>query len=162
MRDLVVYYSFEGNTEYVADKICEATGADKLRLAPRKAYKGEGFTKFVWLGRSAVMAEKPELEDYSIDLDLYDRIIFGFPVWASNVTPPLRTFIIENKEKLAGKSFIAFACQSGNGAQKAFPKLAKLLGIGSFDKTEIFIDPKAKASEEKDAQIAGFCEALKR
>ena len=22
MRDLVVYYSFEGNTEYVADKIC--------------------------------------------------------------------------------------------------------------------------------------------
>ena len=161
MRDLVVYYSFEGNTDYVADKICASTGADKLRLAPKKAYKGEGFTKFVWLGRSAVMAEKPALEEYSIDLDQYDRIIFGFPVWASNVTPPLRTFVIENKEKLSGKKFVAFACQSGNGAQKAFPKLAKILGIEAFEKTEIFIDPKALASEEKDEQIAAFCEALK-
>ena len=161
MADLVVYFSFEGNTGYVADKICKQTGADKLCLVPKKAYKGEGFTKFIWLGRSAVMADKPALEDYSVDLGKYDRIIFGFPVWASNVTPPLRTFILENKEGLEGKRFVSFACQAGNGAQKAFPKLAKLLGVTAFEKTEVFIDPKAQQSEEKDAQIDAFCEYLK-
>ena len=162
MRDLIVYYSFEGNTEYVVEKLCASTGADKLCLVPKKAYKGEGFTKFIWLGRSAVMAAKPELEDYDVDPDSYDRIIFGFPVWASNITPPIRTFVLENKEKLKGKKIAAFACQSGNGAQKAFVKLAKLLEIEDFDKTEIFIDPKAQPSEEKDAQITGFADYLKR
>ncbi len=31
MRDLIVYYSLEGNTEYVVNRIKEKTGADTLR-----------------------------------------------------------------------------------------------------------------------------------
>jgi multimeric flavodoxin WrbA len=42
------------------------------------------------------MAETPELEPYTFDASAYDRIVFGFPVWAGIVTPPLRTFIKEN------------------------------------------------------------------
>ncbi|ETP71201.1 hypothetical protein UYO_2851 [Lachnospiraceae bacterium JC7] len=48
----------------------------------------------------AHMAEKPELEAYDLDVSAYDEIIFGFPVWAGTFTPPLRTFILENKENL--------------------------------------------------------------
>ena len=96
MKDLVVYFSLEGNTEYAANKIKEKTGADLLRLVPKKAYHDKGFAKFFWGGKSAVMAEKPEIEEIGIDLAPYDRIIFGFPVWASNYTPPLRTFIEDN------------------------------------------------------------------
>ncbi len=160
MKDLVVYYSLEGNTEYVADRIKNATGADTLRLVPKKAYHDKGFAKFFWGGKSAVMAEKPELEAYTADLAQYDRIIFGFPVWASNFTPPLRTFIEENKDSLEGKRFAAFACQSGSGAEKALGKLAKVLGISTFEQTAVFIDPKARPDAEKDAKIDAFCAAL--
>ncbi|MCR4789434.1 MAG: NAD(P)H-dependent oxidoreductase [Lachnospiraceae bacterium] len=160
MKDLIVYYSLEGNTEYVAEKIAAKTGADTLRLVPKKAYHDKGFAKFFWGGKSAVMAEKPELEKYDIDLSQYERIIFGTPIWASNITPPLRTFIDENKEALKGKSFAAFACQSGAGAEKAFAKLSKLLGIEGLLPSAIFIDPKAKGSEDKDAQIDKFAETL--
>ncbi len=38
MRDLIVYYSLERNTEYVVDRIKEKTGADTLRLVPKRAY----------------------------------------------------------------------------------------------------------------------------
>ena len=62
MKTLVVYYSLEGNTEYVAEKIREAVGADLLKLVPKKAYHDKGLAKFFWGGKSAVMAEKPELE----------------------------------------------------------------------------------------------------
>ncbi len=157
MKDLVVYYSLEGNTAYVAEKIREKTGADLLRLIPKKAYHDKGFAKFFWGGKSAVMGEKPELEIYDVDLSGYDRIIFGFPVWASNFTPPLRTFIADNAEALKGKRFAAFACQSGAGAEKAFGKLAKCLGIDGFELNAVFIDPKAKPGKEKDAQIDAFC-----
>ena len=160
MKTLVVYFSLEGNTEYVAEMIKEKTGADLLRLVPKKAYHDKGFAKFFWGGKSAVMAESPELEPYDVTLENYDRIVFGFPVWASNFTPPLRTFIEENKEKLGGKKIASFACQSGAGAEKAFAKLAKCIGIESIEKTAVFIDPKEKASEEKNEQILEFCKIL--
>lgn len=161
MKDLVVYYSLEGNTEYVAGKIKSMTGADTLRLVPKKAYHDKGFAKFFWGGKSAVMAEKPALNEYEVNLGDYDRIIFGFPVWASNYTPPLRTFIEDNKGQLAGKRFAAFACQSGAGAEKALGKLAENLGISGFEQTAVFIDPKAKPGEDKDAGIETFCNALR-
>lgn len=160
MRDLIVYYSLEGNTAYVVEKLKKAIRADALCLVPKKAYHDKGFAKFFWGGKSAVMAEKPALEEYHVRLEAYDRLIFGFPVWASNYTPPLRTFIEENREALKGKRFAAFACQSGAGADKALDKLAKSLGISGFEKTAIFIDPKAKPNEEKDAQIERFCRQL--
>ena len=159
-KDLVVYYSLEGNTEYVAKKIKEKLGADLLKLVPKKAYHDKGFAKFFWGGKSAVMAEKPELEKISMDISGYERIIFGFPVWASNFTPPLRTFIEDNAEKLKGKRIAAFACQSGAGAEKAFAKLAKCIGIEAFEQTAVFIDPKSKPNEKKEAQLEVFCDAL--
>lgn len=160
MKTLIVYYSLEGNTEYVARHIREVTGADLLKLVPKKAYHDKGFAKFFWGGKSAVMAEKPELEAYDVDLAAYERIIFGFPVWASNFTPPIRTFVEENKDRLKDKKLAAFACQSGGGAEKALAKLAKTLGIDAFERTAILIDPKAKKNESTDAQIESFCEAL--
>ncbi len=161
MTDLIVYYSLEGNTDYVAQKLKEKTDAHLRRLEPKKAYSTKGFAKFFWGGKSAIMAEKPDLEDYNVDFSRFDRIIFGFPVWASTFTPPLRTFIEENREGLKGKRFAAFACQSGSGAEKALEKLEKFLGETAFEQTAIFIDPKARQSEETDAKIEAFANALK-
>ena len=156
MKTLVVYFSLEGNTAYVADKIKEKTGADLLRLVPKKAYHDKGFAKFFWGGKSAVMAEKPDLEEISVNLDEYDRIVFGFPVWASNFTPPIRTFIEDNREQLKGKQFVAFACQSGAGAEKAFAKLAKCLGIDDFAKTAIFMIPRIKKVRRRTSRLRSF------
>lgn len=160
MKTLIVYYSLEGNTQYVADKVKEKVDADTLRLVPKKAYSDKGFAKFFWGGKSALMAEKPELEDYNVDLSKYDRIIFGFPVWAGTFTPPIRTFIEDNRKALAGKRFSAYACMAGSGGEKAINKLAQFLEIPGFEATSIFVDPKTAVSAEKEAQINGFCVAL--
>ena len=158
MKAIIVYYSMGGNTEYAAKKIAEITGADLLRLEPEKEYPSSGFKKFFWGGKSAVMAEKPKLKPYQFDADKYDTIIFGFPVWAGNITPPIRTFLSEND--LKASKYAAFACQSGAGAEKAFGKLKDCLGH-DLSKTLILIDPKTKADPAKDRQIDDFCQALK-
>ncbi len=160
MNRLLVYYSLEGNTEYIADTIAEKISADKLKLVPKKAYADKGFAKFFWGGKSAVMAEKPELEPYDMDLAEYDEIIIGFPVWAGNITPPIRTFVCDNKESLKCKKIVAFACQSGAGAEKAFEKLKVLLEVDDFEATAVFIDPKAKPSEENKLKIDMFISKL--
>ena len=159
MKTLIVYYSLEGNTEYAAEKIAKTCGFETLRLVPVKKYPDSGFKKFFWGGKSAVMAETPELEPYTFDADSYDRIIFGFPVWAGNVTPPIRTFVKDND--LKGKRIAAFACQSGSGAEKAFGKLKAAIGIDGLEAELVLIDPKTKASAENDKKIEAFCEKLR-
>ena len=159
MKTLIVYYTLEGNTHYAAKKIASLLDADMLRIKPVKTYPRKGFRKFLWGGKSAVMAETPELEPYTFDTSAYDRIVFGFPVWAGNVTPPLRTFIKEND--LSGKRFAAFACQSGAGAEKAFEKLKTALGIRELDAELVLIDPKTKPDPINEKKISGFCGKLK-
>ena len=158
MKTLIVYYSMGGNTEYAAQRMARQTGWDLLRLEPEKAYPSSGFRKFFWGGKSAVMAERPKLKPYSVDAAGYDRIIFGFPVWAGNVTPPIRTFLSENH--LKASTYAAFACQSGAGAEKAFGKLKDCLGH-ELSRTLILIDPKDRPDPAKDRQIDEFCRALK-
>ena len=160
MKTLIVYYSLEGNTDYAANKIAERLGAHKLRLIPKDAYRDKGFAKFFYGGKSAIMKEVPALETYNVDLYGYDRIIFGFPVWAGNFTPPLRTFILDQKDALKGKRFSAFACMAGSGGGKAISKLAGFLKIKSFDETAVFIDPKTRHSSDTEEAIASFCGRL--
>ena len=159
MKTLIVYYSLEGNTAMTAEQIAAETGADLLRLSPVKAYPSSGFRKFFWGGKSSVMAETPELEAYDVDPADYDRIVLGFPVWAGNVTPPIRTFIKE--QDLKGKRIAAFACQSGAGAEKAFGKLKAALGIQALEAELVLIDPKDKPSAENEKKLEAFCAELK-
>ena len=158
MKAIIVYYSLEGNTAFAAEKIADALGADTLQLNPVKEYPKSGIKKFLWGGKSAVMSETPKLEPYTFRGEDYDLILFGFPVWASNITPPLRTFIKENN--LEGKRIAAFACESGSGAEKAFEKLKALLKAEKLESETVLIDPKTKPSEENDRKITAFCNAL--
>ncbi|MBR4200070.1 MAG: flavodoxin, partial [Oscillospiraceae bacterium] len=112
----------------------------------------------IWGGKSAVMSETPELQPYQYQADAYDRIIFGFPVWASNIAPPLRTFIRGND--LKGKRIAAFACQTAAGADKAFVKLLGELGIDRFEAELTLLDPKLKPDAGNAARIKEFCEKL--
>lgn len=159
MKTLIVYYSLEGNTALAAKMIADKMGADLLCLEPVKAYPTGKISKFVWGGKSAVMSEKPKLQPYEFNSAAYGRIIFGFPVWASNIAPPLRTFIRDND--LKGKRFAAVACQTAAGADKAFVKLKEELGTENLEAELVLLDPKLKPDAGNEQKVKEFCEKLK-
>lgn len=158
MKTIIVYYSMEGNTDFVAQSIAKTIGADTLRIHPKKSYPTSGARKFIWGGASAVMAKTPNLEPYEFDATAYDRVVIGFPVWAGTFAPPIRTFIKDND--LSGKQLAAFACQAGNGGEKALGKLKELIGVSSFEAEMVLIDPKDKPSDENAEKIKQFCVSL--
>ena len=160
MSTAIVYYSMHGNSEMVAEKIAARLGADVIRIEPDKAYPDKGAKKFIWGGKSAVMGEQPVLKPYEFDADRYDCVILGFPVWASRPAPPICTFLSEQKSKLIGKKIAVFACQSGNGAEKAFERVRNMIGIDAFAGTLILIDPKTRVNAENDKKIDSFCENI--
>lgn len=163
MRIAIVYYSMSGNTKYVADKIADVIKAsgevDIIRIEPKKAYPDKGAKKFFWGGKSAVMGETPALQPYEFNIEKYDRIIFGTPVWASNFVPPIRTFINDNPD-VKDKKIAVFTCFSGGGADKAIDKMKKYIGIEKFEAELILIDPKDKVKEEDDEKMVEFCTML--
>ena len=162
MRTAIVYYSMCGNTGYIAGRLAERTGADLIQIEPKKAYPDKGASKFIWGGRSAMMSEAPPLKPYEFDGSRYDSIVFGFPVWASRVTPPIRSFINDNRQAIEGKSFAVLVCQAGNGGEKCINRLRELLGIEKFLAAEIFTDPKDHPSEENDKRFDRFCGKLEK
>ena len=161
MKSLVVYYSMSGNCEMVAGKIKELAGADVLRIDPEKAFPNSGFKKFFWGGKSAVMGDTPALKPYDFDASLYDLVIIGFPVWASRMAPPLKTFVADNLEALKGKKVASFACQGGSGAEKAFSQLCGMLGRDSLYATLVLNNPKTGENSENDLKISAFCDSIK-
>lgn len=160
MKTAIVYYSLNGNTALAAERIAGKLGAKLIRIEPEKAYPDKGLKKFFHGGLSAVKNETPKLKPYSFNAEDYERIILASPVWASNIAPPLRSFIEQNRAALAGKRLAAFICLSGSGAQKAMEKLKACLGVEALDAELALIDPKSRANEENDRLIANFCDAL--
>lgn len=159
-KTLVVYYSMGGNTDYVAHQIAEKTGAKLLRIEPVTAYPDKGLKKFLWGVKSALMSEQPPLQPYTFEIDDYDRIVFGFPVWAGTVAPPLRSFVADNLPVLRSKPFFAYACQPGAGGEKAVERLRQMMYLKAFRATMVLNDPKEKPSDENEQKIQAFCDAL--
>ena len=156
MGAAIVYYSMGGNTAMAAKMLAEGTDADLIEIRPEKPYPDRGIRKFLSGGKSAVAAETPKLAPYIFLPDKYDLIVFGFPIWAGNLTPPLRTFVRENRETLEGKRVAAFACRSGNGGEKAFVSLRSCLGNRRLEATMTLNDPKDRPNPENAEKIATF------
>ena len=74
MKNLVIFYSLEGNTRLMAETIAKEVNADILELIPKKKYADSGFKKFFWGGISVLFKDKPELMPISKDVEKYDNI----------------------------------------------------------------------------------------
>lgn len=138
MKNLIIYYSYEGNCDEISKAIQEVTNADVLKLVPKKEKKTKSLFRFVWGGIQVYMTKKPELKSYNIDLSKYDNIFIGSPVWFGTYAPPLHTFLSDHEIK--NKNVGIFIC-SGNNKRNIYKDFDKSLqGNNIIDKIE-FVYP---------------------
>ena len=138
MRNLIVYYSYEGNCDEICKAIQEVTDADVLKLVPKKEKKTKSLFRFIWGGIEVYMTKKPELEKYDVDLSKYDNIFIGSPVWFGSYAPPIKGFLSENK--IENKNIAIFIC-SGNNKRNTYKDFEEALkGNNIVDKIE-FVYP---------------------
>ena len=159
MKTAIVYYSMHGNVRYVAERVAKELGADLIELKPVKAYPDKGAMRFIWGGSAVTFKKKPDLEPYSFNASDYELVIIGTPVWASNFTPPLRTFF-ENND-LTGKKIAVIATSAGGDSAKCLQAVKEAAHAESLGASLSLIDPKDKPSEDVEKKISGFIEACK-
>ena len=122
MRTLVLYYSLEGNTRFIAETIAETVGADLQALEPVQEIKLDGF-KYVRGGRQVVYGKRPDLEPLTRDPSEYDLVFIGTPVWAFTYAPALRTYF---KAHAQGGQVACFCTHEG-GPGKTLARMAKAM-----------------------------------
>ncbi len=157
---LIVYYSLEGNVDFVAGKIAEETGADLCRLECVKEYPKKGLLKFYHGGKDVSFGNRPELKTEIPDLSGYDCVVIGAPVWAAKPAAPLNTYF--DAADFTGKKVFIFASSGGGNSKKCLEIMAERVKEkgGTVSGSTDFWNP-LKKSEKALEIIKSFAEAIK-
>lgn len=99
-RILVSYFSASGVTKRVAEKISAAINSDIFEIEPKTKYTSEDLDWTNKQSRSSLeMSDKnsrPAIVNKIENIDDYDTVIIGFPVWWYTAPTIINTFIEEN------------------------------------------------------------------
>lgn len=115
-----------GNTKIVADYISELTGAYQFEIVTHK-YDGMAYTPLTELAQEeARNDERPAFEGKIDNLDQYDIIFIGGPIWWGTYPQVMFTFF--DTYDLNGKTIYPFTTHEGSGlgnvmsdVRKAYP-----------------------------------------
>ncbi|MGB7902117.1 MAG: flavodoxin [Halobacteriota archaeon] len=130
MKSLVVFYSRTGNTRIVAEALVGALGADIEAIVSDT--QGKGMSQLVL---QTLLRTRARIAPPKNDASLYDLVVVGTPVWARNMSGPVRTYLEQNKNKF--KSVAFFCTYGGSGSEKALKTMEKLCGSPAAGKLDI-------------------------
>ena len=125
-KKLVAYFSASGVTAKVAQTLAEAIGADIFEIAPKVPYTRADLN---WMDKNARSTiemndptSRPEIEAKPGNMNEYDIVFVGFPIWWYVAPTIINTFL--ESCNLTGKTIIPFATSGGSGMGKTNEKLA--------------------------------------
>lgn len=111
MKPIIIYSSYTNNTRNIAKKIEQKLNCDILEIKTKVSYSKDYDEVVNDEHNSESSSYLPELEQINVDLNNYDTIILGTPVWWYRPVPAIRSFL--SKNDLSGKTIIPFACNCG-------------------------------------------------
>ena len=111
-KALVLYYSQTGNTKAVAEAIAAKTGADTEEIVAVTPYDGDFDATIARCMKEREDGTLPEIEPIKANLEDYEIIYLGYPIWFGTYAPPMGAFIAS--ADLAGKKIVPF-CSFGSG-----------------------------------------------
>lgn len=124
---LVVYFSATGNTESLAHIIAKTAGADICEIVPSDPYTSEDLNYNSDCRAYAEQQDdsaRPEIEPLSVNIDDYDRIILGYPIWWGTLPKVIYTFA--ETYDLSGKTILPFCTSGGSGISTSVSALQAL------------------------------------
>jgi len=149
MKSLIVYYSYTGNTQKVAEALkgilSKKGEVDIFALEP----EDESDSFFMQCVR-AFRKKRASLKAMPPDVSGYDLICLGNPVWAFAPVPAMNTYIDSLKD-LTGKEALCFITYgSGTGADRCLDTMDAELKKKGASKVGNF---KVQQGEVKDRDL---------
>lgn len=146
-KTLVVYYSYTNNVERVVNELKTQIDCDVVEIQP--AEKGLDYAANNYAIGSAQIAairnnpndasSYPAIDPVEVNLDDYDTIIIGAPLWWSQMAAPLQTYLFENGKKMAGKKIGVIVSSHSSGISGVVADAKRLIPGGDFIPPSLWI-----------------------
>ena len=124
-KKLVTYFSATGTTANVAGMLADAVGADIHEIRPKFPYSKADLNWMDKKSRSTIEMNnktfRPEIEHSDLNVEAYDVIFLGFPIWWY-VAPTIINTFLESYD-FSGKKIILFATSGGSKFGKTVEEL---------------------------------------
>ena len=118
---LVAYFSASGVTKAAAEQLAEVAGADLHEIKPAQPYSEADLDWRDSLSRSSIemkdKSSRPEITDKIANIQDYDVVYVGFPIWWYTAPTIVNTFM--EAYDFNGKTVIPFATSGGSNIDKA-------------------------------------------
>lgn len=122
---LVIYYSQTGATQRVAQEIAGKLNADTLRIDVEQPYNGTYEETIERCQKEMASGELPKLKKWDTDLNDYDIIFLGYPIWFGTYAPPIASLIKDID--LTGKKIVPFCTFGSGGLESSMADLSEAL-----------------------------------
>jgi flavodoxin len=110
---LVAYFSRSGNTRVIAGTLQRALQADLIEIVPTWPYPDDYDATVEQARQERDANYEPPLLKPERNINSYDTVYLGFPVWGGTTPPVIRTFL--RSYNLAGKVIFPFITHGGYG-----------------------------------------------
>ncbi len=114
---LVAVFSAGGVTRRVGKAIAWAGGGDFFEIVPKQIYTADDLNWMNRNSRSSIemnnSSARPEISSHVDDMDSYDTVIIGFPIWWGSAPRIIETFL--ESYDFSGKTILLFCTSGGSG-----------------------------------------------
>jgi len=143
MSKLFIYYSLTGNGDCVADRLSDY-GIDVRKIETKNKLPKIFFFKMLVGGFRTIINYKDNLYEYDKNIDKYDEIIIGSPIWNGSISCPINSLLSELEIVNTKVSFIFY---SGSGTS---PKATKIVNKKYNNPSIIDLREPLKNNDELD------------
>jgi len=130
---LVIYYSRTGTTRNIVEELKKELNCDVEEVIDKA--NRSGIIGFLKSGYAAAKGKTTEVENLTINPSGYDVIILATPVWASHITPAIRTYLLKYKGCFNTLAYIS--TQSGAGQNKIQRDIEGITGKSPISKLNL-------------------------
>lgn len=126
-RVLVAYFSASGITAQAAQKLANVTKGDLYAITPATAYTEADLDWHNRQSRSSVEMNstdsRPQLADHNANIENYDIIFIGYPIWWYTAPRIINSFI--EAYNFTGKMIIPFATSGSSTIDQSIKDFSK-------------------------------------
>ena len=146
-KTLIVYFSWSGNTESVANEIKTQTGADIFKITPKAPYTKDYNTLLDVAQKELKDKARPAFSGAIQNFSSYDTVFVGYPIWWGDMPMILYTFF--DTYDFSGKTIVPFVTSGGSGFANTVAEMKQLEPKAAF-RDGLALSSTAAKSPKKD------------
>ena len=139
-KALVVYFSATSFTKRIASLLATSIDAQIFEIVPKEIYTQSDLDWTNDNSRSSLemkdRTSRPEIESRVRDIEKYDVIFIGFPIWWYREPSIIDTFI--ESHNLKGKLIVPFATSGGSGMGNIYKNIEALAPMAKVEHGKVF------------------------